>query len=425
MKRKIINILLTLLAVFVLAACFVACGDKSGDSDTDGGSEYKPPVVDTDDSELYKKYADVYYCADEFIVLTEDKIWYDNTGLMGKYKIEEKITNGSYNIHIYMYADLTDNNVEYINGIFTSNSKGRYISLDNNIHFYKGNDKPIPECPKSLDYELSEDGTYYKITGIGEVVGDIVVPKRYKFITVKEISDRAFNNSKNITSVEVPSTVESIGERVFEKCSNMTSAKIEVQITELTEDFFGGCTKLVDVYIHRTVKEINYRAFKDCEKIQNVYFGGTAKDWAKIKFGISASHASSNMGSEEPYWANPISGNGRKLIINDSTVTSCELENVSDGAFFQYKYLTSVKATTVGDYAFYYSSITSLSASTIGSSACEGCHSLKSFSGGGTEIGYNAFFDCTAMTSASLSDKLSEIGENAFSFCDRLTSVNS
>jgi len=420
------------LCAFVFAACS-GIGSGGSDDNNDNSNNDPPPTVDANDDKLYEEYADVYYnennsYSEEFIVLTEDKIWYDNTGMTGKYKLEEERTTSGYlYVNLRLYEDLTDNNVVYQNWRFSgSDSSMMYIDLDDGsrLFFEKSMDPtPVPECPKSLEYELSEDGEYYIIVGIGEAAGDIVVPKRYRLTPVKEIADRAFYNNRALVGVEVPDTVTIIGEHAFAKCANLTSAKIQAQITELTEEFFGGCTKLVDVHIPKTVTEINYRAFKDCEKVQNVYYGGDASEWANIKFGISASHASGNLGSEEPYWANPISGDGRRLIINDSTVTSCELGDVSNGAFFQYKYLTSVKASYVGNYAFYNSSITSLSANTIGMSACEGCHNLKSFSGGGTAIGNKAFSDCTAMTAAFLGKSVVAIGEYAFSFCDRLTAM--
>ncbi|MBD5132311.1 MAG: leucine-rich repeat domain-containing protein [Clostridiales bacterium] len=448
MKKKFLTILLSVFAAFACAFAFVACGDKgngegsgdNGDRDNvsdiggDNNDDNKgnndedndEPGIGIDIETLYKKYADAYYNTDpeyveEYIVLTEDKIWYDNTGATGKYKISLTLSGA---INVNLYDDLSVNNIEYMNGELGETNNNKYISLAQAYTFNEGDDEEIPKCPNSLDYELAEDGDYYIVVGLGSASGAVVVPKRYKFTPVKEIDKRAFYNSKTITSVEVPSCVEKIGNRAFANCSRLTSAKIDAPIDKLTEEFFGSCTNLVDVYIPKTVTEINYLAFHGCDKVENVYYDGSVNDWAQIKFGISSSHASSNVGSQEPHWANPISRSGRKLIINGSTVTSCELDNVSTGAFFMYKYLTEVTVTgNVGDYAFYYSSITSLSADSIGLSACEGCYYLKSFTGGGDKIADKAFYGCTTMTDATIGAKVVEIGEYAFGSCDTLKSI--
>lgn len=474
MKRKIMTILLAVIAVFVCAICLVACGSKvivgngNGSDNTTNDNSPQEEIVD-ELSSLYQYYSGVYRTdgvyGPEYIALKEDKTWYDNNGAIGKYIINEGSVQHSATFTIYY--DLSENSEEYLSIKESGNTYGirvfhvKHLLSGSPFQAYRNMQAQVefPECPKSLQYESSENGKYYIVSGVGEADGDIVIPQRYKFLPVEEISDYAFSNCRTITSIEVPSkingigmrtigahafencsnltsaeissTVSTIGERVFYDCSKLSLVKIEAPISELTEEMFGGCTQLVDVYIPSTIKKINYRAFKDCERVQNVYYAGTAKEWATIQFGISSSHVSTNIGREEPYWANPISGDGRKLIINNSTVTSCKLENVSTGAFFKYKYLTNVTATgEVGDYAFYNSSITSLTTGkteykydgSVGVSACEGCHNLASFSGGGTEINKNAFFDCVELNSVNLRS-VTEICEYSFGFCENLTDL--
>lgn len=459
--KKILTVMLSVIAVFVCALMLFACGNSGNVGNTPPVDDDPPitvdPPVDNEDNKLYEKRAGVYYndyFEDEYIVLTVDHIWYDNTGLTGKYAITK--VNDSRD-DVFLYADLTDNQIEYANGYFLSS-----LVLSSSSVYSKMN-VDIPECPKSLEYELSDDETYYAVTGIGEVTGDVTIPLRYKMTPVKEISDRAFMNVRTLTSIRTlisaTHSVEKIGEHAFENCVNLTSVKIVSDqgkngadivyyhgVTELAEETFSGCTKLQDIYLPATLTKIGYRAFKDCEKVKNVYYGSglekwaedEVKKWAKIDFGISDTHASSDMGSDEAYWQNPISGRGRKLIIGGTTVTSCALDSVSAGAFFQYEYLTSVKSLPyVGDYAFYYSGISSLDAKKgvvhkagIGKSACEGCSNLQSFSVShsnsndyATYIEESAFANCVELTSVSLDHTVRVIGEYAFAFCEKLTDI--
>lgn len=76
---------------------------------------------------------------------------------------------------------------------------------------------------EGLSYELSEDESYYILSGIGDCTETaIVVPAEYNGLPVKEIRDWAFSSDENITSVVIHEDIEYIGESAFFACTSLT-----------------------------------------------------------------------------------------------------------------------------------------------------------------------------------------------------------
>ena len=80
------------------------------------------------------------------------------------------------------------------------------------------------EEPKKneLKYYLSEDGSYYIVSGIGTYQGETLeIPQTYNGRPVKAILDRAFYNCDRLKSVVIPNHITEWGFGVFENCENI------------------------------------------------------------------------------------------------------------------------------------------------------------------------------------------------------------
>ena len=77
----------------------------------------------------------------------------------------------------------------------------------------------VAEC---LDLELSEDGTYYIITGIGTFTGTTLeIPSTYNNKIVKEIADYAFANCTFVTKAIIPISITKIGRGAAFGCTGL------------------------------------------------------------------------------------------------------------------------------------------------------------------------------------------------------------
>ena len=74
---------------------------------------------------------------------------------------------------------------------------------------------------EGLSYSLSQDGTYYSVTGKGTAtVTDIVIPETYNNLPVQAIAPSAFNQS-DITSIVIPKTCKNIYTSAFYGCDEL------------------------------------------------------------------------------------------------------------------------------------------------------------------------------------------------------------
>ena len=74
----------------------------------------------------------------------------------------------------------------------------------------------------ALEFELSEDGRSYYVTGIGSFNGtDLMIPNTHRKLPVTQIQDYAFESCENIETVTIGKNITHIGERAFYKCDNI------------------------------------------------------------------------------------------------------------------------------------------------------------------------------------------------------------
>ena len=186
--------------------------------------------------------------------------------------------------------------------------------------------------------------------------GRIIIPS-----SVTTISDSAFYNCQEITSVMVPNSVTRIGKSAFSDCTNLTSITIPNGITSIEYGTFEQCEKLTSITIPNSVTSIGEGAFFGCESLTS--------------------------------------------IAIPSTVTS-----IKEYAFASCVSLTSITipngVTSIGESTFSY---------------CVGLTSIN-IPNSITSIGWGAFYGCESLTSITIPKAVTSIGEYAFSGCG-LTSV--
>lgn len=169
-----------------------------------------------------------------------------------------------------------------------------------------------------LTYTLSEDGSYYILSGIGNYFAPtLTVPDTYKDLPVREIGKEAFYDSPNalisvqlgdnvttiaesafacsriqnitlgnsltsiekhafsscsITSINLPQSLMTIGIWAFSN-SNLTSITIPDKVTKIENDTFALSNSLQTVILGNGVTTIGQNAFHQCTALTNVVIG--------------------------------------------------------------------------------------------------------------------------------------------------------
>ncbi len=133
-----------------------------------------------------------------------------------------------------------------------------------------------------FQFIILEKGFYYDKTfhydGKAEIIGytgsetDITIPLRvslnYQTYAVTSISNRAFAECENLTSVTIPESVTNIGDYSFYNCVNLTSVTIPESVTNIGDYSFFGCENLTNVTI--PAASIGDSAFMSCHSLADV-----------------------------------------------------------------------------------------------------------------------------------------------------------
>lgn len=246
----------------------------------------------------------------------------------------------------------------------------------------------------TLEFALSDDGTYYAVTGFGTCKRTtVIVPENYNglpvervnllitpgvfpfdrlpesFVThvvlpesIKIIDGHAFYGYHSLVSINIPNGITRIEESTFQACKSLVSLNLPESVTYIGKNAFASCGKLKDFHLPKGVTELGEAAFAGCESLEEL---NIPEEMTEIP---------------------------RRLVYG----------------------CVSLKNITYGE------GITK-----IGSNAFTDCAALQSFTIGEkvTQIGSGAFKGCKSLTSIIIPESVSTIGIGAFEGCVSLTTI--
>ena len=82
---------------------------------------------------------------------------------------------------------------------------------------------------------------------------------------LKYVGDSAFNNSYNLTKINIPNSITYLGSYAFNNCQLLCDINIPTGITKINNSTFSGCCSLSSVYIPSNIIEIGDEAFDNIE----------------------------------------------------------------------------------------------------------------------------------------------------------------
>lgn len=149
----------------------------------------------------------------------------------------------------------------------------------------------LPFFASAHDFEV--DGIYYNINGneatvtyqgsypteSDEYSGDVVIPSTVSYngttYRVTAIGQSAFQECRNLTSIEIPNTVTTIGNYSFERCYSLRDIDIPNSVTTIGGAAFYNCTGLTSVSIGNSVTSIYSNTFYKCTSLTSLTIGSS------------------------------------------------------------------------------------------------------------------------------------------------------
>lgn len=190
---------------------------------------------------------------------------------------------------------------------------------------------------------------------------------------VSKIGGSAFAGCAALTSVTIPASVNQIESYTFQNCTALTSVTIPAGIVNIGDAAFQGCTSLTSVTIPEGVQQIGRATFEGCTGLKSIAIPSTVKSLVSSSFGGCTNLTSFSVAAGNPVYD---SRNNCNAIIETY------VEKKSNETITHYKLVSGCKSTVIPD--------------------------------GITEIGTNAFLNCTGLTSIDIPASVTLIGVSAF-----------
>lgn len=302
-----------------------------------------------------------------------------------------------HNTTYYENSDNWENDVFYIGDylLYAKNTvsgeckirEGTRI-ISNNA-FYNCDDMTSVIIPDSIT-DIGKDAFYGSGNITGVYITDITawcnITFNNSYSNPLHYAKKLYINNKSVLNITIPDGITTIKDYTFYNCSNLLFVTIPESVTSIGESAFHGCSSLTKITIPGNVATIGDSAFYECSGLKelNILNGVTSIDSYAFAF---CSQLTS-------------------VTIPDS-VTS-----IGSNAFRLCKKLTNItipdSVTSIGSYAFYM------------------CNSLESIiiPDKVTSIGDYTFCDCTGLTDITLPDNIVSIGDLAFYNCSSLKSID-
>ncbi len=329
---------------------------------------------------------------------------------------------------------------------------GSYFTPVNSRYFNAGRANVV-NMPV-YKYSLDKDGNA-TITGYSGSVSALAIPQTIDGHKVVAIGNSAFEGTC-LVNVTIPDTVTDIGDYAFENCKQLSSVQLSNSLVSLGHDVFLSCTSLTSIRIPKSLESVSIfygGPFKDCSALQNVELeSGMTKIPNDLFKGcpgfttITIPDTVTEIGEDAFAYTNLTS-----IIIPDT---------VTDIGNYAFSGCTELKDVTLPNIrknivAGMFENCTSLekivlpeTVTAIRPDAFKGCTALKDITWSKAleniescafqncsaltdvtipdsvkSIGYGVFSDCSALSAVTLPDGVKELGGQLFNNCDALTTV--
>ena len=285
----------------------------------------------------------------------------------------------------------------------------------NNVILYTSIDGDI------IDFTLSGLSSNIYENGVGILTFDH---------DITEISESAFIQNTELTTIILPESVTSIGNSAFYDCSGLSRIDGLENVSTIDSYAFYGCSGLTTFIIPEGVKKVHSSTFSNCTGLTSVLIPDSVTLIGQFAFlGCTSLKSIVIPESVTSLGIGALARTGLTSITLPNSITV-----VPQSLFSGCKDLKTVvlpeSITSLGTYVFREcEKLTSVSIPSLVTSIPEGfffgCTGLTTYEipDTFTSIGYAAFQECSGLVSIIIPDSVTSIDEQAFYLCSGLESI--
>ena len=221
----------------------------------------------------------------------------------------------------------------------------------------------------------------------------------------------------------------------FKDCVNLKSVVIKGDLTLIGGYVFDGCTALTDIKLPETVTQIGNYSFRNCTALESIVIPKSVTVIGTYSFQYDAKLTKVEINSAGALAINTQAFDGTGITAvtipqGTTEIGSRAFQNCANLATVVFE--DSKTALKLGTYAFISSGVTSVvipaRVNNIGNYCFDGCTALKevTFEEGSDPVtlGTYIFQNCTALTTATLSENITSVSNYMFKGCSSLSTMN-
>ena len=266
-------------------------------------------------------------------------------------------------------------------------------------------------CVKSWDTNKDGELSRAEAAAVKEIRSQFIGSNitsfdEFKYFTgVESIIDRAFEGLESLKSITLPDNLKKVPHNLFYGCKSLNSVILPESLTSIGSWAFGYCESLETIKLPDNLESIGYRTFKGCRRLKSLFIPkgvtkiGLTEEGKTSLFEFFGQCDALNSIVIDPENKVFDSRENSNAIIDSKTSTL----------------LLGIRTSTIpstlmeiGYQAFY--NCSALSQITISESV--------------VSIGESAFYGCTALTKISIPNNVTRIGNKAFGGCSSLSDVS-
>lgn len=299
-----------------------------------------------------------------------------------------------------------------------------------------------------IDYQFNPSTETYTVAGpASDPTSQVALLAMIDGYPVTSIAESVFNTSL-ITSLSMPWTITEIGKGAFRSCRYLEHVTLSPSITEIPNNCFAGCGVLEECVVPEGVTTIGESAFEGCSTLKSLILPSTITTVNASCFAIASNSCVITCYAATPPNADPLTFTGYKGKV-EVPAGSVDAYKAASGWSTVAEQIEAIPTptwpvtldgvtynSTTGSGSAYVTGFTNrskqcnvtiqkmvqgLPVTSIDARALN--HSWMTtvaVPATVTEIGANAFADCTYLTAVSLPSGLTQIAADLFSYCTKL-----